>query len=153
MFSAARVLLRPGNDERTGGGGRWSGTPLAKRSAEFLHQNDLCTISQNFVGMAPGPDPRPGGSLEDGMVQPEADRTHAELPNEDSLCRASEMFWKLEGRGGRDDVPPQPTGNRALRVTSTRTRRWQKNLNLAYFAWTRIAAQPEASRQDQERSR
>jgi hypothetical protein len=90
-----------------------------------------------------------------GMVQPETDRTHAELPNEDSLLLgAGDCSWKLEDKAvgilcnlnRRDNRRAQSDFDANLAVG-------RKNLNLAHFAWTRVGGSSrEYRRQDQERS-
>ena len=90
-----------------------------------------------------------------GMVQSEADRTHAELTNEDSLLLGvGDCSWKLEDEAvgmlhnlnRRDSRHAQSDFDANLAVG-------RKNLNLAHFAWTRIGGSSRKyRRQDQERS-
>jgi hypothetical protein len=75
-----------------------------------------------------------------GMVQPEADRTHAELPNEDSLLPGiGDCSWKLEDEAVGTMCHLNRRGNRRAQSDfNANLAVGRKNLNLAYFAWTRI---------------
>ena len=90
-----------------------------------------------------------------GMVQPEADRTHAELSNEDSLLQGvGDCSWKLEDEAVGMMCNLNRRGNRSAQSDfDANLAVGRKNLNLTHFAWTRIGGSSRKHRrQDQERS-